>query len=156
MLRMNKLADYGTVVMVYLARMPEEQASARDIAEQTRLSPPTVSKVLKRLTAAKLLLSLRGTKGGYRLKQPADAISITDILYALDETRGLTACSFEPEACALHQVCHVEENWRLISHAIESALQSVSLAELAKPVMSAAKLNQIKRVVMGVGRVESA
>ncbi|MDF1647083.1 MAG: SUF system Fe-S cluster assembly regulator [Legionellaceae bacterium] len=156
MLRINKLADYGTVVMVFLARSGPGLFSARDIAADTHLGLPTVSKVLKRLTAVGLLISVRGVAGGYRLKRQASDISVADILYALDESRGLTECSLEPDACALHHVCHVQDNWRLISQSIEAALESVSLDILAKPVIPAEHLNQIKQVMMGVNRVESA
>ena len=74
MLRISKLADYGTVVMVYLAKRPEQLCNARDIALQTHLTVPTVSKLLKRLTAARLLISARGVAGGYRLQRPATEI----------------------------------------------------------------------------------
>ncbi|MCH9755899.1 MAG: SUF system Fe-S cluster assembly regulator [Gammaproteobacteria bacterium] len=156
MLRINKLADYGTVVMVFLAHHGEGLASARDIAAYTHLGLPTVSKVLKRLTAAGLLISVRGSAGGYRLKHQASDISVANILYALDESRGLTECSLEPDACALHHVCHVQDNWRLMSQTIEAALESVSLEALAKPVIPAENLNKMKQVMMGVNRVESA
>ncbi len=156
MLRMNKLADYGAVVMVFLAQRAGELASARDIAAETHLGLPTVSKVLKRLLAAGLLVSVRGSQGGYRLKHAASDISAAEILYALDEPRGLTECSATPNACALHKVCHVQDNWRLISQSIEAALESVSLEALAKPAISRGSLNQMKQVVMGVNRVESA
>ena len=79
MLRINKLADYGTVVMVYLARRDEQLLNARDIAHHTRLSVPTVSKLLKRLTAAGLLNSVRGVAGGYRLQRSAALISVAEI-----------------------------------------------------------------------------
>ena len=156
MLRMNKLADYGTVVMVFLAQHAGKLASARDIAADTQLGLPTVSKVLKRLTAAGLLISVRGSLGGYRLKHAAADISVADILYALDEPRGLTECSFTPDACALHHVCHVQDNWRLISQSIEAALESVNLEALAKPMIPPENLNKMKQVMMGVNRVESA
>ena len=155
MLRISKLADYGTVVMVFLTGCTG-LASARDIALHTHLSLPTVSKLLKRLTAAGLLSSARGTSGGYRLKRAATEISVGQILYALDESRGLTACSLEPNACALNQVCHVQGNWRLISQSIEAALESVSLSALAKPVIPARDLKHMQHVVMGVSRVERA
>ena len=155
MLRMNKLADYGTVVMVFLANHAGELASARDIAADTHLSLPTVSKVLKRLLAAGLLISVRGSLGGYRLKHSACDISVAEILYALDEPRGLTECSLETGTCALHNVCHVQNNWRIISQSIEAALESVSLQALAKPVIPLENLNKMKQVMMGVSRVES-
>lgn len=148
MLRISKLADYGTVVMVYLAKRSQQLCNARDIALHTHLTVPTVSKLLKRLTAAGLLTSVRGVAGGYRLQRPAAEISVTDIIYALDESRGLTECSLHPNECALQHVCHVQSNWQLISQAIESALNSVSLEALAKPAFSPADLEHIKRLVV--------
>ena len=153
MLRISKLADYGTVVMVFLAGC-KGLSSARDIAKHTHVSLPTVSKLLKRLTAAGLLVSTRGAAGGYRLKRAAAEISVGQILYAFDEVPGLTTCSSEPEACALHHVCQVQGNWRLISQSIEAALDSVSLDALAKPIIPASDLEYMKHVVMGVSRVE--
>lgn len=154
MLRMNKLADYGAVVMVFLAEQ-QQLSSARDIASETHIGLPTVSKILKRLLSAGLLVSVRGAAGGYRLKRAARDISVAEILYALDESRGLTECSLTPNSCALHNICSVQDNWRLISQAIDSALESVSLEALAKPRISQQHINQIKTVVMGVSRVES-
>ena len=145
MLRISKLADYGTVVMVYLAKRPEQLCNARDIALQTHLTVPTVSKLLKRLTAARLLISARGVAGGYRLQRPATEISVAEIVYALDEYRGLTECSLQPNECSLQGVCHIQGNWRLISQAIESALDGVSLDMLSKPSISVVELDHIKQ-----------
>jgi FeS assembly SUF system regulator len=156
MLRVSKLADYGTVVMVFLAGRQDVLSSARDIAARTHVSLPTVSKVLKQLTAAGLLRSARGASGGYCLNKPPASISVAHILYALDESRGLTECSDESSTCALQRVCHVQNNWRLISQAIEAALESVSLEALAAPMIASENLNQMKQVMMGVGHVERA
>ncbi|ARG98063.1 SUF system Fe-S cluster assembly regulator [Legionella micdadei] len=150
MLRISKLADYGTVVMVYLARRAQTLCNARDIALHTHLSIPTVSKLLKRLTAAGLLTSVRGVSGGYRLQRPASEISVTQIISALEDQLGLTECSLHPNECSLQQVCHVQGNWRLISQAIETALDSVSLEVLAKPSLPTANVERIKQLASGV------
>ena len=147
MLRISKLADYGTVVMVYLAKHTEQLCNARDIALHTHLTVPTVSKLLKRLTVAGLLSSVRGASGGYRLQREPAAISVADIIYAMDDYRGLTECSLQPNGCSLHGVCHIQGNWRLISQAIEAALDSVSLEALAKPTLSTIDLDRIKQLV---------
>ena len=131
MLRISKLADYSTVVMVYLARHTQGLCNARDIAIHTHLTVTTVSKILKRMTAAGLLLSMRGVSGGYRLRRDAQEISVLQIISAMEEPRGLTECSLEPNACFLQHVCHIQGNWRLISQSIESMLASVSLETLA-------------------------
>lgn len=150
MLRISKLADYGTVVMVYLAHRENEVCNARDIAHKTHLTLPTVSKLLKRLTSQDLLHSVRGANGGYQLKRSAQKISVAEIIYALEEHRGLTECSSEHNECSLQGVCLIQGNWRLISQAIESALENVSLSDLAKPNMKASDFEHVKRLSTGV------
>lgn len=150
MLRISKLADYATVVMVYLASHQAKLCNARDIAEHTHLSIPTVSKLLKKLAASGLLISVRGVSGGYRLQRQPSEISVADILFALEENRGLIECEQQPNECALSQVCRIQTNWRSISRAIEAALTSVSLASLAKPVFPESELERMKQLAMGV------
>ncbi|KTD50309.1 rrf2 family transporter protein [Legionella quinlivanii] len=152
MLRISKLADYGTVVMVHLAKSPGQLCNARDIAQNTHLSIPTVSKLLKRLTVAGLLISVRGVSGGYRLQRPASEISVAQIIYALEEQRGLIECSLQPNECSLQGFCHIQGNWRLISQAIEAALDSVSLEVLAKPTLQSIEIDRIKQLASGVSR----
>lgn len=150
MLRISKLADYGTVVMVYLAKHVHELCTARDIALHTHLTVPTVSKILKRLTHAGLLASVRGMAGGYKLQREATAISVSQIIYALEEYRGFTECSLQPNECSLQGVCTVQGNWRLIGHAIEAALDSVSLDALAKPKLQDRDLERVRQLASGV------
>src|SRR5439155_403141 len=63
MLRLSKLTDYGTVIMSHMARRPAGLHSAGEIALALGVAAPTVSKVLKRLTRAELLQSVRGAQG---------------------------------------------------------------------------------------------
>ena len=134
MLRMSKLADYGAIVMTYIAQQPERLLSAGDIAEAVRLELPTVSKLLKQLTHAGLLASRRGVAGGYRLARPAEAISVADILDAIEgRPMGLTECSSTPGLCTRELHCAVRANWQRISGAIRHILAEVTLAELAAP-----------------------
>jgi FeS assembly SUF system regulator len=146
MLRISKLADYGTVVMVYLAKRANVLCNARDIAQQTHITVPMVSKLLKRLTAAGLLTSVRGVSGGYRLQRDASLISIVEIIYALEDHKGLTQCSLQPNECSLQSVCHIQGNWRLINQAIEAALDSVSLEMLAKPSLHSLEIDSIRQL----------
>lgn len=150
MLRISKLADYGTVVMVFLAKHVHELCNARDIALHTHLAVPTVSKILKHLTHAGLLISVRGVAGGYRLQRHPSEISISQIIFALEEHRGLTECSVHSNECSLQNICHVKANWQLISTAIETALDSVSLDALAKPRLTAHEIERVKQLASGV------
>lgn len=134
MLRISKLADYGTVIMAYFAKN-KQLFNAKEIAQQTHLSVPTVSKLLKKLTKANLLVSERGVDGGYRLQRDPKLISVAEILYAIEEDPGLTECCVHEGHCTFETVCGVKGNWGLISQAVQRALKTVSLADLASPKM---------------------
>ena len=64
MLRISKLTDYGTLIMTHMASTPERMVSATELADALGLGLATVSKVLKALGRATLVVSQRGTRGG--------------------------------------------------------------------------------------------
>jgi Rrf2 family protein len=84
MLRMTKQADYAIVLLTRMASEPESQFNASEIAEQTGLPQPIVSKILKLLTRRELLTSHRGAKGGYRLAHTAGDITVAQIIEAVE------------------------------------------------------------------------
>lgn len=134
MLRLSKLTDYGTVLMTALARRPDEQRSAAELAADTHIAAPTVRKLLKRLTHAALVESSRGAHGGYRLARTPEDISVADVIAALEGPLGLTECSLHDGLCGIESDCSLRGNWRIINRAIRKALTEVSLAEMTEPV----------------------
>jgi FeS assembly SUF system regulator len=139
MLRISKLTDYATVLMTALAGRPDTVMAASELAEHARLEMPTVSKLLKQLATAGLIESRRGIHGGYRLARAADKITVLQIVVALEGPLGMTECSAVQGSCGHEPHCRVQGNWRRISRVIESALASVSLADMLKPDVPAAR-----------------
>jgi len=93
MLRLSKLTDYGMVVMTALARAPQGLRNAADLADETHIGAPTVSKLLKRLGRAGLVESERGAQGGYRLARAPSKIDVAEVIAAIEGPIGLTECS---------------------------------------------------------------
>jgi FeS assembly SUF system regulator len=134
-LRPSKLADYATVVMTGLAREPARLRNAADLAADVHLAVPTVSKILKRLVHEGLLVSIRGAHGGYRLARPPTEITMAQIIAALEGPLGLTDCAAHNGRCGIESLCHVRGNWLRINLAVQRALDSVTLAEMAEPLL---------------------
>jgi FeS assembly SUF system regulator len=134
MLRLSKTADYGTVVMSAMVRDPERSRNAAEIAAAIHLPLPTVSKILKILTRGGLVVSLRGPKGGYSLAQPADRISLVDIIHVMDGPIGMTECSVTPGLCSQESGCVVRANWQRINQVVLGVLQGVTLNQMVDPV----------------------
>ncbi|RYD15226.1 MAG: SUF system Fe-S cluster assembly regulator [Lysobacteraceae bacterium] len=133
MLRVSKLTDYATVVMACLAARGSDLASAQALADSARLEVPTVSKLLKQLAQAGLVVSTRGVNGGYRLARAPEGITIADIVIAIEGPIGMTECSVHSGTCGHEPHCGVRVNWRRINQAIAGALASVTLAEMSRP-----------------------
>ena len=133
MLRMSKLTDYGTLVLAQLATTSGQLSSAHQVATDTRLSLPTVSKLLKALVRAGLAVSERGARGGYALSRPADEISAAQIIDALEGPVAITECSSAYGNCELEPSCLVGGAWQRINRNIRQALDDVSLADLRRP-----------------------
>jgi|SRR5580765_2380917 len=148
MLRISKMTDYATVILARLAAAPERQHTAAQLAEQTRLGQPTVSKVLKLLHRRGLLRSTRGLHGGYRLARPAAEITAGQILDAFEGPMALIECARHVHHCSIESTCGVGRAWQRVNLAIRRALQEITLVELAglggEPVRFAALERQLR------------
>ena len=139
MLRVTKLTDYATVLLTVLAARPGGVLSAAELAEQSGLEIPTVAKVLRPLAQAALVEGFRGAGGGYRLARDAAAISLVEIVEAMEGPLGMTECSLHDGACGIEQSCGVRANWRRINDVVADALRGVTLAQMQAPPRAARK-----------------
>ncbi len=131
MLRMGKLTDYATVVLASLAQEPARHRAAAELAERTRVGRPTVSKVLKGLQRAGLVISSLGAQGGYRLARSPELITAAQILDVFEGPIAITECSGASSHCGIERQCRVGGAWQRVNAAIRRALEEVTLSELA-------------------------
>lgn len=133
MLRLSKLTDYATVILSFMARDKAQVHAAMEIAAVTGIAVPTVSKILKLLVNADVLISTRGAKGGYALARIPEKISVATVISALEGPIALTECSISQQGCEQASGCDIRGNWNLINQTINNALESVTLADLIRP-----------------------
>ncbi len=145
MLRMSKLADYGTVVMTSMAREPEAVHSAAGLSARLGIPAQTVSKILKMLARDGLVVSTRGAHGGYRLPCPPSQISMARIIGAMDGPIGMTECSTTPGLCSQEMQCTVRANWQRVNDIVLQALHGISLEQMAQPVHGTVRVESIQR-----------
>lgn len=134
-MRLSSLADYAIVVMSAAARAGDARLSATDIAAQTGVPLPTAQKLLGRLAIAGLLDSSCGTGGGFMLAREPEAISLADIVEAVEGPIAMTACvEGDPgrHDCALESNCRVRPHWSAVNGAIRGALAGVTLNSLSR------------------------
>ncbi len=147
-MRLSSMADYAVVTMSAAARhcgsaqlvgadgKKRLRVSAAQLADETGLPVPTVQKVVSLLTAAGLLRSSRGVGGGLKLARPAAAISLADIVEAIEGPIALTACvdsgKHGKHDCGFESACTVRPHWGVVNAAMRGALADVPLTRLAE------------------------
>ena len=129
MLRLSRLTDYAVVALVRLGRS-EGVATTPGIAAAIGLPEPTVAKVLKALNGAGLVASTRGAHGGYRLARPLSAMSIAEVIVAIDGPIALTSCVVGAVGWESQSLCPVAGRWDPVNDAIREALQNITLADM--------------------------
>ena len=109
------------------------RVSAAQLALETGLPVPTVQKLVSKLTAAGLLRSARGIGGGLKLARPAAAITLADIIEAVEGPIALTPCvDSGRHVCGLEGACAVRPHWGVVNAAMRGALAGVPLTQLAE------------------------
>ena len=118
-MRLTRASSYALHALAYLAAQRKDAAAASHVIAQKRGIPKRfLLKVLKPLVEARILLSLKGPNGGYRLARSANDVSLLEVIEAIDGPIEGHAPSGRQEAGAhlnrrLEQICsHAAEQVR--------------------------------------------
>jgi FeS assembly SUF system regulator len=133
-MRLSAQTDYAVVMLTAAARHcgVSGRLNATLLADKTGLPLPTVQKLVSHLSRAGLIESARGTGGGFRLARPPAAISLADIVEAIEGPIALTACvDTGKQDCCIDQICRVKPHWNNVNGAVRATLAGVTLAALS-------------------------
>lgn len=131
MIKLSRLADYAVVLLTQMGSDAKAVHNALDLAEKTGLPVPTVSKVLANLARSRVLTSVRGAKGGYRLAAAPGRITVAQVISAIDGPIALTQCvDTSADICVVETLCPSRAGWHKINRAVERALSEVTVADL--------------------------
>jgi len=138
-MRLSSMADYAVLTMSAAARhCGGARLNAARLADETGLPLPTVAKLVSRLSAAGLLKSVRGAHGGFKLARPAAAISLANIIEAVEVPITLAAClETGKHDCSLEPSCSLRPRWPQVNAALRGALANIALAEISAPMAQA-------------------
>jgi Rrf2 family iron-sulfur cluster assembly transcriptional regulator len=142
-MRLSTKGRYAVMAMTDLARREGEVArgvALADIAARQEISLSYLEQLFARMRRKGLVISARGPGGGYRLSRAADAISVGDIVQAVDEPLRATRCTEGKGCMTKGERCLTHDLWEDLGRRIEDYLGSVSLADVI-----GGRLNQDRR-----------
>ncbi len=132
-MRLSSLADYAVLMMRTAAtHCGGVRANAASLGMEAGIPVPTAQKLASVLGRAGLIKSTRGNGGGIKLARPAAAITLADIIEAVDGPITLTACldAQGADCCALDRPCAIRPHWIGVNALVRDALAQVTLAQL--------------------------
>lgn len=131
MLKISRLTDYATAVVLFLQK-DDSLLSSELIAHGVGLEIPTVSKVLKLLTKAGILNSIRGANGGYRMAKDIADVSLYDVIEAIEGDTAITECSMTESLCSQEQDCDTRTGWQQVNDDIKNILSKMTIKRMAE------------------------
>ena len=127
--------EYGLRCLLQLARSPQGQVvSVKDIAAKEGLSSAYAEKLLRILSRAGLVHSVRGVKGGYILNRPPAQLTLGEVIRALGAMQTMdhicTVFTGKEDACVHFSDCGIRSVWSGLTNYIQSFLDRTTLASL--------------------------
>jgi Rrf2 family iron-sulfur cluster assembly transcriptional regulator len=129
-MRLTTKGRFAVTAMIDLAlHAGADPVTLGEISDRQKISLSYLEQLFGKLRRRGLVLSTRGPGGGYRLATPMDAVSVGDIIRAVDEPIDATQCGGR-ENCKDDRKCLTHDLWTALNEHIFEYLHSVTLAQL--------------------------
>lgn len=130
-MRLSRESRYALIGMIALGSKPEGTVvGANELAQEADLPAPFMAKILQRLTRRGLLVSHRGRVRGYEIARRLDAITVSEVLEAIDGEDALSRCLFVSESCDASKPCPLHEVWQPMADVVALRLRRMKLADV--------------------------
>lgn len=130
---LNQSAEYALRVAMRLARLgPDSWAQASDLAAELKLPANYLSKLMHQLAAAGILQSRRGRGGGFRLRRPAEDLTLGEVVAPFDSPSRYRECFLGGKRCSAATACEVHDAWKPIADRMSAFLSEMTVARMAK------------------------
>ena len=126
------LASPTRYAILALVNMGEDGSFrlAKELSRQLGLPGPYLAKILQALSAAKILESMRGPHGGFRLLRPAHRISLQDVVFSMEGGEPLEGCLLGGDHCGTGGHCPLHPGWNEIQGLLQDLLVRTTIRDL--------------------------
>lgn len=129
---LSRTSRYALLAAIALAQRPDEWIPAHELALATGIPANYLTKILHTMARARLLRSVRGPQGGFRLARPPEEISLADVVSLFEEPNFLSYCLLGTDTCPADRPCLAHDRWLAAVEAVSRFLDETTLAEIAR------------------------
>jgi len=131
-MQITRQADYAIRAVRYLAKQgPNQRAATSTVAQEMKIPPSFLAKIISQLSIAGLLHTSRGARGGVTLARDAKDISLLDVVEAIDGPILLNECVGDPGNCDFADECLVHPIWVEAQESLVKRLRETKFDQLA-------------------------
>lgn len=124
-------ADYAVRIVFCLAKAQNQRRDARSISEEVNVTLRFSLKILGKLSAAGIVNSFKGNRGGYELAKAPKDITLQDVLAAVEGPYAMSRCLRDDDChCGDDGFCVFQKAFGRLSDTINEELSKVSFARL--------------------------
>jgi Rrf2 family iron-sulfur cluster assembly transcriptional regulator len=136
LMNVGRRVDYAVRALSYLAGQPQGKIVSRvDIEEKQGIPSYYLSKIMKDLVAGGLVQSHIGSKGGFSLARPPQAITLKEVYETVERPLALIECLDKGEQyCSYCGVCTQRSVWHNVQNLVADYLGKVSIRDIADPL----------------------
>lgn len=111
-MQITRQADYALRAILFLSRLgPKDRAATSKIAENQKIPPSFLAKIISQLSVAGLISTSRGAHGGVSLARLPEKISLLEVVEAIDGPISLNECTLNPGVCVFGTECSLHPVW---------------------------------------------
>ncbi len=138
---------YGLQAMFYIATHSSEEVNVdlNEIATEQEIPKHFLSKILQLLVKHKLLISMKGPNGGFRLSRPAQDINIIEIVEAIDGLDIFSQCAIDFRLCDEEDPCPIHTDYKQIRDRVYDLFQSTTLDGLAEDIQKGSSIVSLEK-----------
>jgi Rrf2 family transcriptional regulator, iron-sulfur cluster assembly transcription factor len=132
-MELTRKGEYAIRGIIYLAQQPPGRVSlVSEIAAAAEVPQTFLAKIFQSFAKLGLVTSSRGTGGGFVLARPASAITLREVVEAVEGPIIPNRCLMAGAACDRGGPCNVHDVWRRVQTEVVLILDSVTIEELAR------------------------
>lgn len=129
-MKISSKGRYAVRIMADIASCDKEVVSLSEVATRQNLSVKYLEKIMSSLTKAKLLDSVMGSQGGYKLSKNPKNCTVAEVLAATGDLPELAPCQKNNGVCPQKNKCSASGCWDNLTKIIYDYLKSVSIFDI--------------------------
>ena len=130
-MKISTKGRYGLRILIDLATHdPEKPRLLKDIAQSQLVSEKYLSRLVLDLRHAKLIRSVRGSKGGFFLARSPETITLLEILETMEGPISVVDCVHSPAKCRRHELCPSRDIWVQLNNGIRELTRQITLEDI--------------------------